>query len=332
MAAATGNGRRTPAYPWPALVGIAVALAGLALMLASRFFPLPQVFPHASWGIAPLAYIGIGVICLGLTIAVGAYATWAVGQRQRNGVNGGADWSRLTEQQFETFQHDLGRPMRRILGKCREVRGVLATTGEDVSIVVHELLNEIEEQAPSFRLMMANMQVMINLETPDAPIECYPVEPTAVVSRIVDRYAGQAAEQGKDIVWWSEPDDFGLVHSDTAVLEHIVANLVDNALRHGGAKLEISVSRSISAGTFAIQVADDGPGIPAHYRSHLFTRGWTPQMGRSEEKTSSGLGLYISRTLAVRYGGTLTVASAPAPAANHHTTFTLTLPAIAPQS
>ena len=332
MAAATGNGRRTPAYPWPALVGIAVALAGLALMLAARFIPLPRLFPHASWDIAPLAYIGIGIICLGLTIAVGAYATWAVGQRQRNGANGGADWSLLTEQQFETFQHDLGRPMRRILGKCREVRGVLATTGEEVSIVVRELLDEIEEQAPSFRLMMANMQVMINLETPDAPIECYPVEPTAVVSRIVDRYAGQAAEQGKDIVWWSEPDDFGLVHSDTAVLEHIVANLVDNALRHGGDKLEISVSRSISAGTFAIQVADDGPGIPAHYRSHLFTRGWTPQMGRSEEKTSSGLGLYISRTLATRYGGTLTVTSAPAPAANHHTTFTLTLPAIAPQS
>lgn len=332
MAAATGNGHRTPAYPWPALVGIAVALLGLALMLVARFAPLPRLFPDPSWGIEPLAYIGIGVICLGLLIAVGAYAAWAVGQRHRNGGNGSADWSLLTEQQFETFQHDLGRPMRRILGKCREVRGVLATTGEEVSIVVRELLDEIEEQAPSFRLMMANMQVMINLETPDAPIECYPVEPTAVVSRIVDRYAGQAAEQGKDIVWWSEPDDFGLVHSDTAVLEHIVANLVDNALRHGGDKVEISVSRTLNAGTFTIQVADDGPGIPAHYRNHLFTRGWTPQMGRSEEKTSSGLGLYISRTLATRYGGTLTVDAAPAPAADPHTAFTLTLPAVAPQS
>lgn len=329
MAAATG--RRASAYPWPAMAGIAVALAGLALLLASLFFTLPGIFPRP-WNIAPLAYIGIGIMCLGLTAAVGAYAAGAVGPRRRNGVNGADDWSRLTEQQFETFQHDLGRPMRRILGKCREVRGVLATTGEDVSIVVHELLDEIEEQAPSFRLMMANMQVMINLETPDAPIECYPVEPTAVVSRIVDRYAGQAAEQGKDIVWWSEPDDFGLVHSDTAVLEHIVANLVDNALRHGGDKVEISITRHPGAATFSIQVADDGAGIPAHYRSHLFTRGWTPQMGRSEEKTSSGLGLYISRTLAIRYGGDLRVASVPAPDAGQHTAFTLTLPAVAPQS
>ena len=150
--------------------------------------------------------------------------------------------------------------MRRILGKCREVRGVLAATGEDVSVVVHELLDEIEEQAPSFRLMMANIQVMINLETPDAPVNCYPVEPPAVVSRIVERYTGQAVEQGKDIAWWSEPEDFGLVYSDAAALEHIIANLVDNALRYGGDYIEITVTRDSSM--FQVKVTDDGPGIP----------------------------------------------------------------------
>ena len=227
------------------------------------------------------------------------------------------DWSRLTEQQFETFQHDLGRPMRRILGKCREVRGVLAANGEDVSVVVHELLDEIEEQAPSFRLMMGNMQVMINLETPGAPVECYPVEPTAVVSRIVERYAAQAMEQGKDIAWWSEPEEFGLVQSDAAALEHIIANLVDNAMRYGGDYIEIGVTRDPES--FRVCVSDDGQGIPDHYLPHLFTRGWTPEMGRSEEKTSSGLGLYISRTLAHRYGGDLTVSSVVAPEPGHHT-------------
>ena len=156
--------------------------------------------------------------------------------------------------------------------------------------MIHELLDEIEEQAPSFRLMMANIQVMINLETPDAPVERYPVEPPAVVSRIVERYAGQAVEQGKDIAWWSEPEDFGLVYSDATALEHIIANLVDNALRYGGDYIEITVTRDTD--TFQVRVTDDGPGIPAQYRGHLFTRGWTPEMGRSQEKTSSGLGLY----------------------------------------
>ncbi len=306
-----------------AYAGIALAMVGLAMMVVSLFLPLAWLFPQ-TWTVEPLAYVGIAGVVVGLATAVGGYVGAGVGFGNGHGLGGVDDWSRLTEQQFETFQHDLGRPMRRILGKCREVRGVLAATGEDVSIVVHELLDEIEEQAPSFRLMMANMQVMINLETPDAPEERYPVEPTAVVSRIVERYTGQAAEQGKDIAWWSEPADFGLVYSETAALEHIIANLVDNALRYGGNYIEITVNRDVE--TFSISVTDDGPGIPGHYRPHLFTRGWTPEMGRSEEKTSSGLGLYISRTLARRYGGDLTVSSVVAPQPDHHTAFTLTLP------
>ena len=320
---ATLPSRRVGGHPLIAYAGIVMAAMGLAAMVVSLFLPLTWLFPNP-WSVEPLSYVGIAGVVVGLAIAVAGYV--GAGSRRGNGsgLNGVDDWSRLTEQQFETFQHDLGRPMRRILGKCREVRGVLAATGEDVSIVVHELLDEIEEQAPSFRLMMANLQVMINLETPDAPTERYPVEPTAVVSRIVERYMGQVAEQGKDIAWWSEPEEFGLVYSEAAALEHIIANLVDNALRYGGDYIEINVTRD--SDEFRVCVTDNGAGIPDHYRPHLFTRGWTPEMGRSEEKTSSGLGLYISRTLAHRYGGELSVASVVAPQPNHHTVFTLTLP------
>lgn len=323
------NRRRLTFHPWPALVGITLAVLGLALMVSSLFVPPAEVFPEP-WAIEPLSYIGVGAVVLGLAMAVSVYVVSSMRHRSANGRNGADDWSRLTEQHFETFQHDLGRPMRRILGKCREVRGVLAATGEDVSVVIHELLDEIEEQAPSFRLMMGNIQVMINLETPDAPIEQYPVEPSAVVSRIVERYTGQAMEQGKDIAWWSEPEDFGLVYSDATALEHIIANLVDNALRYGGNYIEITVTRDSS--NFQVRVADDGPGIPVHYRTHLFDRGWTPQLGRSEEKTSSGLGLYISRTLALRYGGDLKVESTLDNANEPQTVFALTLPVGHPEA
>ena len=126
------------------------------------------------------------------------------------------------------------------------------------------------------------------------------------------------------MTWWAEPTDFGMVSSDSHSIEHIVANLADNAVNHATGQVEISLSRDDSC--FYVTVWDDGPGIATHYQEYLFDRGWTPEVGRREEKTSSGLGLFIARTLARRGGGDLTVESVADPDPDHHTSFVLALP------
>ena len=115
-----------------------------------------------------------------------------------------------------------------------------------------------------------------------------------------------------------------MVVSNSHAIEHIVANLIDNAVTHAGSHVEVSLTRDDT--TFYVQVWDDGPGIPRHYLEFLFERGWTPEVGRREEKTSSGLGLFIARTLARHSGGELTVDSLTAPDEGHHTSFLLALP------
>ena len=77
---------------------------------------------------------------------------------------------------------------------------------------------------------------------------------------------------------------------------------------------------------FFIRVWDDGPGIPRHYVQHIFDRGWTPEVTRGEQKTSSGLGLFIAQTLAKQCGGELTASSVELPDPKHQTAFLLSLP------
>ena len=55
-------------------------------------------------------------------------------------------------------------------------------------------------------------------------------------------------------------------------------------------------------------------------------RGWTPEVVRRDEKTSSGLGLFIAKSLSNRFRGDLVVESVAAPEADHHTVFLLSLP------
>ena len=103
-----------------------------------------------------------------------------------------------------------------------------------------------------------------------------------------------------------------------------MTNLVDNAVRFATGHVEIRLTKNPTH--FFIRVWDDGPGIASHYLQHIFDRGWTPEVVRREEKSSSGLGLFIAQTLAGRCRGELTVESESAPDPNHHTAFLLSLP------
>jgi two-component system heavy metal sensor histidine kinase CusS len=189
---------------------------------------------------------------------------------------------------------------------------------------VKDLLDEIEKQTPNFRLMLSNIQVLVQLESPEEPARLQPVEPSELIRRIVDRYTSLAAEANKEITWWSEPSEFGIVYSDSAAIEHIVTNLVDNAVRFATSQVEVKLTKNPSH--FFIRVWDDGPGVAPQYTPHIFDRGWTPEVARREEKSSSGLGLFIARTLAQRAGGELTVESVVAPEPDHHTALLLGLP------
>jgi two-component system sensor histidine kinase MtrB len=103
------------------------------------------------------------------------------------------------------------------------------------------------------------------------------------------------------------------VTSDPRRLERIVANLVGNALEHGGSSVSVRI------GEHEIEVADDGPGIPSEHLPHVFERFYKADASRSGSGT--GLGLAIARENAILLGGELEVASEP----GQGTRFTLRL-------
>ena len=85
------------------------------------------------------------------------------------------------------------------------------------------------------------------------------------------------------------------------VLERVVVNLVENAVRYGRSRVEVDVQRS---GTdVLLTVTDDGPGVPAADRERVFERFTRLDDARSREEGGSGLGLAIVRELVRAAGG-----------------------------
>ena len=95
---------------------------------------------------------------------------------------------------------------------------------------------------------------------------------------------------------------------DRDALARVVANLLDNAVRH--ADKRVLLSAGADGGYQRISVCDDGPGIPAADRERVFQRFTRLDDARARDAGGSGLGLAIVRELVRRHHGTVTLGDA----------------------
>ncbi|MDQ2642697.1 MAG: ATP-binding protein [Myxococcota bacterium] len=111
------------------------------------------------------------------------------------------------------------------------------------------------------------------------------------------------------------------VTGDRRALEHVLTNLVDNAVKYCGKGARVSLSASELGEQVTLSVADDGPGIEARHLPRIFERFYRVDAGRSRELGGTGLGLSIVKHLVEAQGGTVQVESRP----GQGTTFSFTL-------
>ncbi|WP_106188792.1 sensor histidine kinase [Umezawaea tangerina] len=121
-----------------------------------------------------------------------------------------------------------------------------------------------------------------------------------------------------DSVDTAMPQDL-VARLDPRRVDVVLANLVGNALRHGGEPVTLTVAAE--PGWVVIAVADRGPGLSADVLPHVFDRFYKADSSRARS-TGSGLGLAIARENALLHGGELTAGNHPEGGA----VFTLRLP------
>ncbi|MEM9201924.1 MAG: ATP-binding protein [Actinomycetota bacterium] len=112
-----------------------------------------------------------------------------------------------------------------------------------------------------------------------------------------------------------------LIEGDVRLLERLLRNLVDNAVRHAESAVEVTLHRTTDS--VVVHVDDDGPGVPEAHRRAVFERFTRLDEARDRDRGGSGLGLSIVHEVAAAHGGTATCGEAPIGGAR----FTVELPA-----
>lgn len=195
--------------------------------------------------------------------------------------------------------HELRTPLNRLALTVNGARERL-DTGEDVSAALEEAEAECFRLSDTFDALLRIAQI----ESGARKSRFAPLSVRPVIEAISEAYADVAEDERRQFTVTMQPGMPLRVHGDRDLLTQMIANLVENALRYAPEGSRIALEgRETDAGSVAIAVSDNGPGIPEAEREKVFRRLYRLDKARTIE--GSGLGLSLVKAVAELHGGTI---------------------------
>lgn len=209
---------------------------------------------------------------------------------------------RLRSTLLSSVSHDLKTPLAAITGAA----GTLLEEGARLDPGTREeLLQSVYEEADRLTRLVQNLLEMTRLESGALELrkEWHSMEEVigAALSRLKKRL-------GDRPVYTRVPPDLPLVAMDDVLIEQVLLNLLDNALKYTPSGSPISITATATDQAVYVEVADHGPGLPPGEETRIFEKFY-----RASAPTSrgTGLGLAICRGVIRAHGGRIWAQNLP---------------------
>ncbi|MEU2299565.1 HAMP domain-containing sensor histidine kinase [Streptomyces antibioticus] len=216
--------------------------------------------------------------------------------------------ARTTNETLAALEASVERQRRFVADASHELRSPIASLRTQLEVgAAHPGLLDVAgavEDTVRLQRLAADLLLLARLDAGEGPVPGARVDLAALARE-------EAAGRPGVIVSAAGPVEAG---GSRGQLGRVLANLLDNALRHARTGVSVTV-REEGRGEDAravVTVADDGDGVPVADRERIFERFVRLDDARARDDGGAGLGLAIARDVAVRHGGTLTVGDAPA--------------------
>jgi heavy metal sensor kinase len=175
----------------------------------------------------------------------------------------------------------------------------LALRGDRSVEELKAALRSAAEETDRLVQLAQDLLVIARSDSGHLPIRATTLDATEILESVRRRFLRRA--ETRDIVLDVAIADGTTLLGDRLRLEQAVGNLVDNALRHGGKRIELHATRNGHG--VELHVSDDGPGFPADFIGRAFERFTRADVARSRGGT--GLGLAIVAAIATSHGGSV---------------------------
>jgi two-component system, OmpR family, phosphate regulon sensor histidine kinase PhoR len=217
-----------------------------------------------------------------------------------------------------TVSHELRTPMTAVLGAAKTL------LREDIVLSPErrrQLLEMIGAQGTRLTQITEEVLLASRLDRGDLRIDRERVDVADLVRHAIETMREQAPESIS--LSAAIERNGGAVVGDRDRIEQVLVNLIDNAVKYSPDGGRVTVSTALSGIGVRVQVEDEGIGIPLSEQPSVFEKFYRADPHQREVPGGTGLGLYISRELIRRMGGTIGVHSRP----GEGSTFFFELPA-----
>ena len=215
--------------------------------------------------------------------------------------------------------HELRTPLTAIRGYAETLLdGALGDPATSERFVTTILRHTIRLQR-----LVDDLLALSRAESLELSMELGPVDVCEVAREAVSATEAQAQSKGIE-VRIEIPDDLPPALASPWALDHVLVNLVDNAVKYTPEGGSVVVRSAADDHAVTVDVSDTGPGIPASSRERVFERFYRVDKGRSRDRGGTGLGLAIVKHLVSRMDGEITLDTAP----GRGTTFRVRIPRV----
>ncbi|MEP2031248.1 MAG: HAMP domain-containing sensor histidine kinase [Paracoccaceae bacterium] len=198
--------------------------------------------------------------------------------------------------------HDLKSPIQRVAVLLAQIR-----EAKDLPEQAIELADQASAETESIVKTFQSLLQIAQVEGGTSNLDLAPLDLGALASTFAEIYAPVAEEDARQLVV-NAPEEPVWVKGDATLLGQLLANLIENALRHTEPGIEICVNITTTTKTATLSVEDRGAGIPEEERQNVLRRLYRLEASRTTP--GSGLGLSLVAAIAEFHDADLTLTSA----------------------
>ncbi|MBI5517127.1 MAG: PAS domain-containing protein [Deltaproteobacteria bacterium] len=215
------------------------------------------------------------------------------------------------------FVANVSHELRTPVAAVRAATETLLSGALDRADTAREFVGIVDRHAERLHRLVEDLLELSRLESGEVRHLPEPVRLRDAVTRALELFSLAVKARGTRLTASVDPA-VDCVEATAHALEHILSNLVDNAIKYSPEGATVRVTAAPHGDRVRLSVVDTGPGVEARHLPRLFERFYRADKSRSRDLGGTGLGLAIVKHLAEAIGATVSVESTPGEGTSFH--------------